>query len=618
MSQSELRRRMRGSDAMFLYFERKQMPLHIGTVAVLDGSFDEECERLLAARLPEIPRYRQRVMFAPLNVTHPTWEDDPAFDIKNHIRRVKIEPPGTDAQLSELSGQVFTELMDRNRPLWDLTVVEGLEGGRSALIIRVHHCMVDGVSGIALVNVMFDTARVPRPVKGEPWNPSPLPTAQEVLVDGLSNIWADAAERLVGAQVTLLRLAQAFSGDTGNTSARALAAAVPDLLRPTEKLPFNKPCSGVRGHCWTRTSFGEARAIRSSVGGTINDVVLAVVTGAVMRYVKAHREPLSGRFVRMMVPVNTRTEDPHGRTGNEISMIPLSTPLDVEDPVERLREVARRSAVMKSARIADVVQLIGTGIGWMPPALQQPVAALPFMPQPVPIVNMVCTNVPGPMVPLYANGRELLTYYPHVPCGSDVGIGVAISSYNQSMFYGVTYDVQAAPDGELFRDFLVESYEELRTAAGVRPMAAQPVTPRPAAAKAATPADLRAHRQTEPEQPAAAAPKAEAAEAPPEPVPASAPEPEVAAAASPEPPVAQEPATVPAPAVEAAVEVSAAPAAPEAEVPAVAAAAVKSEPGKTESSAPAAAAAPRSGQKPSQPRRRPARRKATKAGVGSH
>jgi diacylglycerol O-acyltransferase / wax synthase len=501
MSQSDLRRRMRGSDAMFLYFERKEMPLHIGCVAVLDGPFDKESERLLATRLPEIPRYRQRVVFAPFNLTHPTWEDDPEFNIDNHVRHVTVDPPGTEDQLAELSGRIFTELMDRSRPLWDITVVDGLEGGRSAIISRVHHCMVDGISGIALNNILFDTTRTPRSVEPQPWNPPPLPTSQEALVDGLSSVWADAAERVVGAQLTILRLAQAFIGDSGKVTAKALLGTIPELIRPTEKLPFNKPCSGVRGYCWTKFPFGEARAIRSALGGTINDVVLTVVTGAVMRYVHAHREPLSGRFVRMMVPVNLRAEDPHGRAGNEISMLPLSIPLDIPDVAARFREVAKRSAAMKAARIADLIQLIGTGIGWTPPALQQSLAAMPFLPQPVPIVNLVCTNVPGPMVPLYANGRELLTYYPHVPCGSEVGIGVAISSYNQNMFYGVTYDAAAAPDGELFRDFLIESYAELREAAGVRPMP-QPAQSRPAANAAAPEADLRAHRSAE--QPPAA------------------------------------------------------------------------------------------------------------------
>jgi diacylglycerol O-acyltransferase len=470
MSQIESRRRMTGADAMFLYFERKEMPLHIGCVAILDGPFDGESERLIEARLPEIPRYRQRVMFSPLNLTHPCWEDDPEFDIRNHITHTRLDPPGTEQQLSELSGRVFTELMDRNKPLWDLTVVDGLEGGRSALIIRLHHSLVDGISGVGLINIMFDPTKEPRRAEPKPFEAPPLPEAGEVLVDGLSSFWVETASRLIGAELGVLRLFQAFTGETGSTSLRSLLATMPDLMRRSQRLPFNGPCSGVRGHCWTTFPFAEARVIRSALGGTINDVILTTVTGAVSRYVTAHREPVKDRFVRLLIPVNLRSGETNGGAGNEISMLPLSLPLDIADPAERIKAVTLRSSAMKSARIADIVALIGTWVGWMPPAMQQSLAATPFLPQPVFTFNMVCTNVPGPMVPLYANGRELLTYYPHVPCGSEVGISVAISSYNQNLYYGVTYDAQAAPDGELFRDLLIESYEELRAAAGIPAM----------------------------------------------------------------------------------------------------------------------------------------------------
>ena len=526
MSQPELRRRMRGNDAMFLYLEKKDLPLHIGAVAILDGPFDEASEQLLAARLPEIPRYRQRVVFSPMNVSHPCWEDDPDFDITNHIRRVRLEPPGNEAQLSALSGEVFTPLMDRGRPLWDLTVVDGLEGGRSALIFRVHHCMVDGVSGIGLVNSIFDPTRQPRVVEPRPYDPPPLPDPRQVMVEGLSNIWAEAAERLIGTQLTVLRIAQSFLGDSAKDSLRALLATAPELMKPTERLPFNGPCSGVRGHCWAAFPFGEARGIRSALGGTINDVVLTTVTGAFTRYVAAHREPVKNRFVRMMVPVNLRTEDPRGTVGNDISMLPLSVPLDIDDPVERLRVVTLRSSAMKAARVADVVQLIGTQFGWLPTKVQQSLGSLPFMPHPVMIVNTVCTNVPGPMVPLYVNGRQVLTYYPHVPCGSNVGLAVAIASYNGNLYYGVTYDMQAAPDGELFRDFLIESYDELRAAAGV-PKSSASFSSRGASAP---PSNLRSKT---------AADEAKVTSEPPVPVPApieaSTPVPQPVAEATPEP-----------------------------------------------------------------------------------
>ena len=235
------------------------------------------------------------------------------------------------------------------------------------------------------------------------------------------------------------------------------------------------------------------------------------MTGAVMRYVQAHREPLQGRFVRFMVPVNVRTDDTRHTVGNEVSMLPLSVPLDIEDPVERAKAISLRAGAMKSARVADMVLLIANWLGWTPPMLQTSLAAMPFLPQPVLIINTVCTNVPGPMIPMYVNGRELLTYYPHVPCGAETGLGVAIQSYNQKLHFGVTYDGLAAPDGELFRDFIVESYEELRAAAGI-----EVVLPESVGARAASPAerpsgDVRAHREAAQAKTAAAAASSESA-----------------------------------------------------------------------------------------------------------
>ncbi len=504
-----LRHRMRGSDAIFLYFEKKEIPLHIGSVAILDGDFDDECVAQLETRLPEIPRYRQRVMFPPFSIAHPTWEYDPAFDFRSHVRRIRIDPPGTEQQLAELSGQIFTPLMDRERPLWDLTVVDGLEGGRSALITRVHHCMVDGVAGIELMNVMYDPSRKPRRVEAQPFTAPRLPTPGELLVEGLAGTTIDIAERLLDAQVSLLRIAQAFTSEKPMASLQRLLAIAPEMLRPADRLPFNRPCNGVRGHCWTTVPFAETRAIRAALGVTINDVALAAVTGAVMRYVEAHREPLKGRFVRFMVPVSVRTEDTRNTGGNEVSMMPLSVPLDIADPVERAKAISLRAVAMKSARVADMVLLIANCLGWTPPMLQTSLAAMPFLPQPVLIINTVCTNVPGPMIPMYASGRELLTYYPHVPCGADVGLGVAIQSYNQKLHFGVTYDGQAAPDGELFRDFIVEAYEEMRAAAGIEAVLPEFLKTRSASPAARPSGDVRAHREAAQEETAVAAASSE-------------------------------------------------------------------------------------------------------------
>jgi diacylglycerol O-acyltransferase len=493
MPQSSLRRRMRPEDAMFLYLERREMPLHIGSVNILDGPFPESGERLIEERLSEIPRYRQRAMFAPFNLVHPAWEFDPDFDIRCHLRRVQIDSPGTDEQLSELSGRIFTPLMDRNKPLWDLTIVDGLEGGRSALISRVHHCLVDGVSGTGLTSILLDTSPNPRRGRRQKFAPPALPGSARLLVEGLAMAWTEAAERAVDAQAKVLRIARAFVDQDGQDRLNTLLSIAPELLLPAARLPFNRPCSGIREHRWTAVPFSEGRAIRSALGGTVNDVVLSAVGGAVARYVEAHREPLAGRFVRIMVPVSLRTEDPCGDTGNQVSMLPLGIPLDIADPVQRLRTVTARTASLKSARVADLIALFATWAGFTPPLLQHSIGALPFLSPPSPWINLVCTNVPGPMIPLYAAGREVVTYYPHVPVGNDLGLGVAVLSYNQNLYFGITSDAQAVPDAALFRDLLLESWNGLRAAAGVAQQPAPPVPPR---APAQPPAGLRAHRKS--------------------------------------------------------------------------------------------------------------------------
>jgi diacylglycerol O-acyltransferase / wax synthase len=501
------RRRMRGSEAMFMYFENTRMPLHIGAVMILDGPFDKGCEELIESRLPEIPRYRQRAMFSPFNLTHPAWEYDPDFKFSNHIRRMRLDPPGSAAQLSQLTGKIFTELMDRSRPLWDITAIEGLEGGRTAIVVRVHHSIVDGVSGIGLMKILFDPTPAPRKVAPQPYLPPPLPEPAAVLAQGIASYWPETVERLIGLQLNLMSFSQVLLENPPMASLQKLAAMCPELFRTTDRLPFNKPCSGERGYCWASFPFQEFRAIRAAANGTINDVALTAVAGAVSRYVKAHNQPVAGKFARLLMPVNLRAEDPRGETGVEISMLPISLPLDIDDPIARFRAINARSMAMKNAHVAELVAMIGTWLGFIPPALQTSLAALPFFPQPTLIVNMVCTNVPGPMVPLYLNGRKMLASYPHVPCGAETGIAVAIHSYNQEMHFGLTYDMQAAPDGDLFRDFLVESYQELRQAAGVKPMAVIPVTA-PAAAKPAAAGDTGAP-QTAPPPPldVAAAPK---------------------------------------------------------------------------------------------------------------
>ncbi len=461
-------------DAVFLNFEHKEMPLHIGSVSLCDGPlpFDQFVAGI-ERKLDVIPRYRQKAMRPFLDIGLPIWQYDPKFDIRRHILHAKLDAPASEAQLREFAGRIFTTLLDRGKPLWEVYIVDGLAGGRSAIITKVHHCMVDGVSGVGLLNVMFDPSpEAPPAPKGAPkrkrYRPPQPPDEAQLFTGSLQGAFQSildqlsvASKNLAGYGASLFRDRRAVAG------LLHLIDALPQVLGPLERLPFNRPCSGERRVAWSEHSFTDARAIRTACGGTVNDVVLTVLAGAVMRYLKLHKESIKNRFFRVMVPVDVRKPGDRGTFGNYVSILPVTLPLFVTDPVERLRRIAAQTEAMKDARLAE---LMWAGISYLcalPAPLQALAGRLPLLSTPVPIMNMVSTNVPGPQVPLYANGRRLLTLYPHVPAGWETGINLAIQSYDGKLFFGFTIDAQAAPDGERMKEFLDASFVELRKAAKV-------------------------------------------------------------------------------------------------------------------------------------------------------
>jgi diacylglycerol O-acyltransferase / wax synthase len=484
MATPSLHPRLTADDASFLYLERKEMPLHIGSVSIFEGPLPlEKFIRLIDSKLHLIPRYRQRVIPAPFNVGHPSWEDDPQFDIRNHIFELDIDAPGDDAALRELSGRLFSGVMDRNKPLWSIHLIKGLENGRSALLCKVHHCMVDGVSGVGLMGIMMDTSHDMPILSEKPeFAPRPLPTPTELYFSALSQGFSDTIERMIAAQTSYMNLLQTFLAPQTSTAMQQVAPLLAELAIPPARLPFNKPCSGERRITWNEFAFSEARAIRGALGGTVNDVALTVLSGAVAKYVRKHGFNTSKQFCRFMCPVNVRREEQRGRLGNQVSALLVNVPLDIDDPAARLTEVNRRTETLKNSRLADLLHMMATWAGAIPAPLQAMVAALPFVQFASPIFNMVCTNVPGPQIPLYALGQEMLTYYPHVPCGNDMGMNCAIQSYNHKLAFGITSDAAAAPDAVHMRDFLDESFNELRRAAGlpeVHPETHHKVQPRP-------------------------------------------------------------------------------------------------------------------------------------------
>lgn len=473
MAQPKLSTRLSSLDATFLYFERKEAPMHIGSVSVFEGEipFKKFLENL-NARLPLLPRYKQKVTPDPFNLSHPTWEFDPDFDIKNHVFQIKIDSPGSEAELVKLAGRIFTPVMDRGKPLWDIYLVYGLEGKRTAMIARVHHCMIDGISGVDLLKVILDTSpnAKPAPVP-EPAPPPPRPDLTRRFFDSLLGGMQEGMNRFMEFQNGLLNLAQSMAAEPACGAMPGLSQLLVALAAPASLLPFNRACSGVRKLVWSKFSFDEARAIRTALKGTINDVVLTVVAGAVARYAELHGQQVAGRNLRVMVPVSLRREEQRGTLGNLVSLLPLEIPLDLSDPLARFQNINSKTLAMKSARAAESFNMLAALIGVLPAPVQAVVGAMAAFP--LPPVNMVATNVPGPKERLYAMGKRMIDYYPYVPVGYSVGCGCAVLSYDQKLYFGLTADGQAMPDVESLKAFLEESFVELRIAAGVGKIKAQ-------------------------------------------------------------------------------------------------------------------------------------------------
>jgi diacylglycerol O-acyltransferase len=273
----------------------------------------------------------------------------------------------------------------------------------------------------------------------------------------------------VAAEAGLLSLADGLLSDRGKGALQELATLLPELLQPPERFPFNKPCSGDRKFCWTEVDFSQVQAIRAALGGKVNDCILSVVVRAISRYIRLHGEKVSGRFLRVVCPVNLRGDEQGESLGNRITFLPVVLPLDVRDPVEMLRAVSARMEIMKSVRAAELIAIGASFLGTTPAPVQELFwRGLPMVPLPLPLLNIICTNVPGSPTPLYTVGRRLLASYPHVPTGYELGLGVAVQSYDGKLFFGLTADAHVAPDVARLREYIQVCFRDLCKAAGVK------------------------------------------------------------------------------------------------------------------------------------------------------
>ena len=517
MTDTVVSRRLSAVDAAFLYLERREIPLHMACVCVFDGPLPfEEFVASIEAKIHLIPRYTQIVEMPAYNLTYPIWKDDPYFDIRRHIFHVSLEPPGGEAELEALAGRILSQLMDRNKPLWDIYVIDGLDGGRGAMLARVHHSLADGVTGVALMNVLFDptpegSLAVPK-VRVRP----PKPPAEPSLVETIGKVISGTLDTLFAAEVGFVGMARAILGNGSESSFTGLVGVLPELAASVERLPFNKRCGGDRKFCWAEFDLAEAQAIRRFAGGTINDVILAVLTAALARYLKRHRQSIVNRFVRIVCPVSLRHGEQNGVLGNQISFLPVALPLDVADPVQRLRGVARRMETMKRGRAADLVAVAAACIASAPPALQALFwTVISQATLPLPLFNMICTNIPGSSTPLYTVGRRMIATYPQVPTGYELGINCAVQSYDGKLFFGLISDAHVAPDVGRLRDYLYVAFDDLCRAAGVRQAVQKPQAPRkPRAPRAAKPETAKPAEAAPASEPAAEAPDEKPPETP--------------------------------------------------------------------------------------------------------
>ena len=455
--------RLSALDVSFLYLEEPTTPMHVGGVAVFQPpaeGFDYDLlVALIEHRINLVPRYRQKIKWVPGHVASPVWVDDADFDVTFHVRRSALPRPGSDAQLRELVGRLMSRRLDRSRPLWEMYLVEGLEGGRIAVITKTHHAMVDGISAVDIGQVILDVTPTPREVPGDLWMPQPEPGAIGLLVDAVADVVRRPTAVLdsvrlgvLDAQATVGRVLGALGG---------LAAAARVAARPAPDSPLNVPIGEQRRFGVSRTELDDYKRVRKAHGGTVNDVVLATVAGALRNWLLSRGESVTGRTtIRAMVPVSVRTGSEQGTLGNRVSSYLVDLPVGEPDPVVRLSQVSFAMKAHKDSGQSVGADAIVALSGFAPPTLHA-LGARVANGISRRLFNVVITNVPGPQFPLYAGGAQMLEMFPVVPLAKGQGLCIGLTSYNGGVFYGLNADRDVMPDVDVVGALIEEALAEL-------------------------------------------------------------------------------------------------------------------------------------------------------------
>ncbi len=436
--------RLSGLDTSFLHMERAGAHMHVASTIVFEGSAPthEEFREHIASRLHLVPRFRQKLRFVPLSQGRPVWVDDPHLNLDYHVRRTALPAPGSEEQLRNLASRIFSQQLDRTKPLWELWLVEGVEGGRFSIVGKSHHALVDGISGVDITTVLFDVEKEPAepPMQMPKWAPRPEPSNLKLLGDSLRERATSPREIARGVKAVLRgprQVAQGI-GATGKMIGAGMAAP---------STPFNVEIGPHRRLAFVRTDLGELKRVKNHYGGTVNDVVLSIVTGALGNYLRARGNDTTDLELRAMVPVSVRAEEERGALGNRISAMMAPLPVWCENPVERLHLVTATMGDLKGSGQAVGAEILTKITDFAPTTIASQAARL----QPAQrFFNLVVTNVPGPQFPLYVLGREMEAIFPMVPLARRQALCVGIMSYNGQVNFGLVGDYDAMADLDSF------------------------------------------------------------------------------------------------------------------------------------------------------------------------
>jgi diacylglycerol O-acyltransferase / wax synthase len=455
--------RLSGLDTSFLNLETGPVHMHVASTTVFEGPAPsyEEFRSHIASRLHLVPRFRQKLRFVPFGQGRPVWIDDPRLNLDYHVRHTALPSPGTEEKLRVLAARIFSQRLDRTKPVWEMWLVDGLEGGRFAVVGKTHHCLVDGVSGVDITTVLFDLDRDSAQVSDpEPWLPEPEPSRPQLLAEALLQRATHPSELVRGARALV------------EAPRRAAESAIQELGAAGSFLrtgfaapgsPINCSIGPYRRFTWVRTDLDDLKRIKNLAGGTVNDVVVTIVAGALGRYLRGRGHSTAGLELRAMVPISVRTADQRGALGNRVSAMMAPLPVWREDPVERLEAISSTMRHLKSSGQAVGASLLTDVTNFAPPTIAAQAARLQSRQR---FFNTVVTNVPGPQFPLYLLGRELLDVFPMVPLAANQAVCFGIMSYNGGVNFGLTADYDATPDLEALAGDVDASLAELTAAVG--------------------------------------------------------------------------------------------------------------------------------------------------------